>query len=182
MDDYPSADGASLHYTTTQQKTHITNTREVLYAWHPWYGRQVEVIRDYVRGGQRVCRCQVDSERPLELPAWMLDRAACCRMQVAVHPSVRIADLRLLQDLLNLLGDPNVVKDRHFPSSGSGDADAHETPLQSPTPPLPTAPEDSSVESAFARNSPASASSAGQAPPDNASALQEAKQQSGSKP
>ena len=39
-----------------------------MYPWHPWYGHQVEVIRDYVRGGQRVCRCQVDAGRPLELP------------------------------------------------------------------------------------------------------------------
>jgi hypothetical protein len=63
-----------------RDNTHKIEELEVLYPWHPWFGRVVHVheVIDQLAGG--VVRCSPDgdpSRRWLELPQWMFERAAC---------------------------------------------------------------------------------------------------------
>ena len=126
-------DGFAPRCTTRRHKTHNTVVSEVLYPWHPWHGREVQVIEGMTRSDRAVFRCRLDpdeSGRTLELPQWMLDRATCCRMQLAAHPTVRVDELRSLQRLLELLrrGEAsNAIEDRHDPFPLKGDADVHAT-------------------------------------------------------
>jgi hypothetical protein len=91
--------------TTTRQNTHKIEEREVLYRWHPWFGRVVRVDAVIEKGGGFVCRCCTAGEpssRCLELPAWMFDRAACTLTRSDEEP---IAELAALHGLRVLLSD-----------------------------------------------------------------------------
>ena len=60
--------------------THITESREVLYPWHPWYGRSVWIYQTLTKNGAAICHCglsQTRDSRALEVPQWMFDSAAC---------------------------------------------------------------------------------------------------------
>ncbi|CAP55002.1 putative transposase [Gluconacetobacter diazotrophicus PA1 5] len=64
------------------------------------------------RGGQVLSRCRLSDTggvRLLELPAWMLDRAACAGMRLAPDPTVSLGALYDLQSLLTgfLSSDPS---------------------------------------------------------------------------
>jgi hypothetical protein len=75
----------------------------VRYRWHPWFGRVVTVHEVIERAAGRVVRCRLaeaGSDRWLELPAWMLDRAACVPMRMAAQPRVDMGSLATLQALL----------------------------------------------------------------------------------
>src|SRR5262249_8349297 len=53
-----------------------TDSRNVIFPWHPWCGRSVTVYEVLTRDGQAVCRCGLDEERSrrsLEIPTWMFD-------------------------------------------------------------------------------------------------------------
>jgi hypothetical protein len=80
-----SNEGA-LGCTSRQRNTHNIELREVRYPWHPWHARTVAVHEALTRNGRAVCRCGVDESpggRLLEIPQWMLDSVACCRMRMA---------------------------------------------------------------------------------------------------
>ena len=147
--------GADAGCTTGQQKTHISSFAEVLYPWHPWNGWQVAVVQDFVRGGLRTCRCRCGSGRTIELPHWMLDRTACCRISLAQAPVVGVEDLRRLSDLLAVLrGDR--LEERHFPEANPGDAHDQTTfaPCTSSTPPVSTSSTDPTLGSTSQRGAP----------------------------
>lgn len=78
-----------LRCTTKRQNTHVIDQREVLYRWHPWFGQSVYVDEVIDKPGDAVFRCNltgVRSDRFLEVPIWMFDRAACsacCRAETA---------------------------------------------------------------------------------------------------
>ena len=79
--------------TTERQNTHVTDRREVLYPWHPWFGRSVYVHSVVDKPGDAVFRCNLTgrrSDRLLEVPVWMFDRAACasCRRSGSAHVSL----------------------------------------------------------------------------------------------
>jgi hypothetical protein len=65
--------------TRRRDNAHKIEEREILYPWHPWFGRVVhgrEVIEERAGG---ILHCSLDgnaSGRWLELPQWMFDRAA----------------------------------------------------------------------------------------------------------
>jgi hypothetical protein len=85
------------------RNAHRTDECKVLYRWHPWFGRVVAVHEVIERAAGRVVRCRLTeagSDRWLELPAWMLDRAACVPMRVAAQPRVDVGSLAALQALL----------------------------------------------------------------------------------
>lgn len=66
--------------TTRSQNAHGTEEREVLYPWHPWAGRAVHVHDVIEKAGWAAFRCSLNgvaSDRRLEAPVWMFDRAAC---------------------------------------------------------------------------------------------------------
>ena len=118
-------------YTSRIRKTHVTEKMEVLYPWHPWFGRQVYVHAIVERSDARSFSCAIDSQqtvRCLSVPAWMFDRAACMRTRRAATPQVELAALVRLQTLLTetierTASASTVVGARH-PFAKQGDADA----------------------------------------------------------
>jgi len=85
-------------------RTEISGEREVLYRWHPWAGCIVRVHEAVEKVDGTVLRCSRGggaTERWLELPAWMFDRAACLAMRTAPKPRVEFAALAVLQELLS---------------------------------------------------------------------------------
>ena len=88
--------------TTKLENTHGTEFRELLYPWHPWFGLRVGVHAAIERSSDTVFRCSLsgsDADRWLEVPAWMFDRSACAKVQVA-DAHVDLAALTHLAALL----------------------------------------------------------------------------------
>src|SRR5437588_7433745 len=112
--------------TSRQHKTHNTQVREVVYAWHPWCG-QKGLICEPVSRHEPVFRCRVQhgkDARLLEIPQWMFDRASCCLMHLAQSPVVGVAHLRQLHELLHATAASPLLEDQHRPFKKKGDADA----------------------------------------------------------
>ena len=89
--------------TNRQQKAHITESRVVVYRWHPWHGRPVWVLGAYTKGGLPMVRCALEPDgngMESEVPAWMFDGASCCRMTLAGAPSVAVSALLELRELV----------------------------------------------------------------------------------
>jgi hypothetical protein len=89
--------------TSRRSNTHRIETREVLYRWHPWYGRSVSIYQVVDRSGHGVMRCGDDQGarlRRLEAPQWMFDAATCPTLQMASMP---IVECEALIDLKYLL-------------------------------------------------------------------------------
>src|SRR6202011_3682744 len=89
----PDADGAD--YTRRRDNTHKIEEREVLYPWHPWFGRVVHVREVIEKRAGGILHCSLDgsaSARWLELPKWMFDRAASLSMRMEVSPRVDLVD------------------------------------------------------------------------------------------
>lgn len=89
--------------TTKRQNTHIIDRREVLYRWHPWFGRSVYVDEVIDKLGDAVFRCKLTgdlSDRSLEVPIWMFDRTACAACRRADTAHVGLEALRALAELV----------------------------------------------------------------------------------
>lgn len=89
--------------TSRRSNTHSIATREILYRWHPWYGRSVRIYQVVDRNGQVWMRCgddQVEGLRRLEVPQWMFESAACGALRMAGTP---VVDCEALLDLKALL-------------------------------------------------------------------------------
>src|SRR5262245_23640883 len=96
-------DVAGAHCTSRQHNTPSTESRSVVYPWHPWCGRSVTVYEVLTRGGQAVCRCGLDEERnrrSLEIPTWMFDPAACGSLRLTAVPTVDCDALLAVQAVL----------------------------------------------------------------------------------
>jgi hypothetical protein len=91
--------------TTKLENAHSIEFRELLYPWHPWSGLWVGVHEAVERRGDIVFRCDLkasDSERWLEIPAWMFDRSACAKVRLEADPHISLAALAaLLRNVLN---------------------------------------------------------------------------------
>ena len=98
------SNGVSGHCTTKFENTHMTTRREVLYWLHPWAGREVSIHAVIDKADGVVFRCTPDgseTERWLEIPAWMFYRASCARDQtLTVRPFVGLDALMALSALL----------------------------------------------------------------------------------
>src|SRR5690606_21503888 len=80
---------ASRCCTTRRQNTHGTEVRELLYPWHPWFGRLVHVHEVLVKD-EAVFRCSLSgafSDRLIEVPSWMFDRplSGCWRVMLVPY-------------------------------------------------------------------------------------------------
>src|SRR5262247_4130359 len=99
----PTISACASHCTTRQHNAHRTEEREVLYRWHPWFGRRVFVHEVSFKGGVRIFRCAETAQgvaRCVEVPEWMFDRATCCGMAYAESPRVGCAALDRLKVLI----------------------------------------------------------------------------------
>ena len=137
-----ATNAASCRCTTRSQNAHGTEERELLYPWHPWAGRSVCVHEVIEKAGWAAFRCSLTgatSDRQLEVPVWMFDRAASQGWQVGATPAASVAALGALAALLH---DGAGVRDGAAQTRGSsaasgsqeaipGDADA--TPTETTT-------------------------------------------------
>ena len=94
---------ADARYCTKRgDNAHKIEEFEVLYRWHPWFGRVIHIheVIDQRSGGVLQCRPDGDaSGRWLELPKWMFDRAAW-PIRMAASPRVDTAALIALKACL----------------------------------------------------------------------------------
>jgi hypothetical protein len=91
-----------LDCTSHQPNTHSTESREVLYPWHPWFGRAVWMYARRMNYGRMVAHCGLEprhDRRSVEVPQWMFDTAVCCQMRMAQEPVASIEALRELKAL-----------------------------------------------------------------------------------
>jgi len=119
--------------TTRQRNSHNIESREVLYPWHPWHARTVTVHEAFTRNKRAVFQCGADEKpggRLLEIPQWMFDSVACCRMRMAKVPAVGCGALLDLKALLRCASFPDsdvVLQDPHRSLLSPGGADARIT-------------------------------------------------------
>src|SRR5204863_9582729 len=96
-------DAGARHGTSQQQNTHIGELRDICYPWHPWSDHKVRVHATLVKRGQAVARCSLEDVQPFrirEVPLWMLDAAACCKIQSCKCKVANVESLRELKALL----------------------------------------------------------------------------------
>lgn len=146
-------DKAAGRCTSRQQNAQITETRVVLYRWHPWHGQSVFVFGAMVKREQAFLRCalEADIERPLEVPQWMFDSVACCRTQLVSAPRVSIDVLRELQSLVGMVSRAAgrcVVEAQHYsqPDPGGACATRQRTALDRPADTVPSPVEDTALD------------------------------------
>jgi hypothetical protein len=113
-------------YTETL-KTYKTESGEVVYPWHSFYGQEVEIKGKRNRRGTIVYVCTSDGNGAgavLELPAWMFDPAVCCLFHSGSRARVSVPPLRALRAVLNGTGRlPEDVIEAHQ-SAALGGSDA----------------------------------------------------------
>jgi hypothetical protein len=114
--------------TNRQSNTHNSHcleAREVRYPWHPWCGRRVVVYEALSKQGRRVFYCGSEEGpvvRHLEIPQWMFDPEACCRMPLAGAPIVGCDALLDLKELLRSVPRQQrdiVLRTQHHPLGGA---------------------------------------------------------------
>jgi hypothetical protein len=96
-------DGVAAGCTKRQDNAHKIEVLEVLYPWHPWFGRVVHIHEVIEQRAGGVLHCSPDgdaSRRWLELPKWMFDRATCLAIRMAASPRVDTAALIALKTSL----------------------------------------------------------------------------------
>src|SRR5437868_5293021 len=101
--DNPGSGAGAPCCTRRRDNAHKIEELEVLYQWHPWFGRVVHVHEVIEQRAGGVLRCSPDgdaSRRWLELPQWMFDRAACLAIRMAASPRVDTAALITLKTCL----------------------------------------------------------------------------------
>ena len=101
---------------TRLENAHGTVFRALLYPWHPWFGMRVAIHETIAKSDGVAFRCTLSgsaSDRWLEVPAWMFERAAYPEQaSMVVAPLVDMAALSTLADLLR-----QALKDRPAPSN-----------------------------------------------------------------
>ena len=128
--DIPGKNDDDAGCTSRQHNAHITESRVLLYPWHPWHGRTVLIFSSVAKNGQAVYRCGLESaqtDRPLEVPQWMFDPTVCCRVYLAASPAVRCEELLELKRLLtgaHLACDKGVLQAEHCSLPHPGGIDA----------------------------------------------------------
>jgi len=160
LPEYPSRvpDASGLRDTSRQSNTHSTESREIRYPWHPWYGRSVWIHGAFVKGGQAVYRCSLEQNheaRLFEIPQWMFDSGACCRVHRAENAAVNCAALQALKLLLHRARSPArdlVVQAQHHSAPGGADARIGESIEGSSKRVVLPTPAESGLAKATARN------------------------------
>jgi hypothetical protein len=119
--------------TSQQRNTHSTETLEVRYRWHPWFGRTVWVHRTRALEDQEFVRCGLTPDLDAhanEIPMWMFDAGVCGHMHASDEPVVSLDALRELKSLLTnachpLIASDPVLQAGHRDLSSTGGAHAN---------------------------------------------------------
>ena len=158
--------------TSQQRNTHSTESREIRYRWHPWFGLTVWVHLTRVSQSQEVVRCGLTPDldvRAMEIPLWMFDAGACRLMELEHQPVVGIEALRELNALLRHTRFPMAVavqglqaEYRDLSSAGGAHAiDSEATATGNSTGAVPPDSQRAELERGPARGSTAGVASAG---------------------
>ena len=118
-----------LDTTTERQNTHVTDRREVLYPWHPWFGSSVYVHTVVDKPGGAVFRCNLTgrrSDRLLEVPIWMFDRAACASCHRSDSAHVGLEALKALAGLVSDAACVPINKSRSLSRDDAASDSEHE--------------------------------------------------------
>jgi hypothetical protein len=116
--------------TTKQPNTHNTESRKLLYPWHPWHGRSVWIHQAMVKNGIAIFFCSLEktaAARLLEIPQWMFDATACYGMHLTPTPAICI---ETILDLKRLVAQPTSesheanIRLRHRSAESAGGANA----------------------------------------------------------
>ena len=154
----PAPGASGPRGTSRQSNTHSTESREIRYPWHPWYGRPVWIHEAFVKGGQAVYRCSLEQNheaRLFEIPQWMFDSGACCRVHRAENAAVDCAtllDLKLLLHRARSRARDLVVQAQHHSAPGGADARIGESIEGSSKRVVLPTPAESDLAKATARN------------------------------
>jgi len=114
--------------TNRRTNAHNTESRQLRYAWHPWFRRTVWIHGTLIKGGRPVHRCSLEEKQEAqltEIPQWMFEPDTCCRVRRGEKPVVDLAallDLRLLLQRARSPACDPVVKAQHHPTPGGADA------------------------------------------------------------
>jgi hypothetical protein len=155
---WPAPDEFGSAGTSRQSNTHSTELRDIRYPWHPWYGRPVWIHGAFVKAGQGVYRCSLEQNlegRLFEIPQWMFDSGACCRVRRAEKPAVECAALQDLKLLLHRTFSPTrnlVVQAQHPSAPGGADARITESTEGSSNRIVSSTPAEPGLAKATARN------------------------------
>jgi len=88
------------------------------------------VYEVFIKRGQSLRLCGFEKERhgrSVEIPTWMLEPAACCRLRMMAAPTVSCDALRALKAFLRTAARPTVdvrLQAQHRPVLAAGGADA----------------------------------------------------------
>ncbi|MGH7926517.1 MAG: hypothetical protein ACREQV_01820, partial [Candidatus Binatia bacterium] len=142
--------------------------REVRYRWHPWYGREVFILGAVTKGDTVVLRCVLEQgvvARPLEVPQWMFDAAACWGIALVTTPGVRVPSLRELDRLLAAAGTGErrcVLQAKHLslPDPGGACATHEDAAIARSADVVPSSANDAAVAGVSGRDPRAHAASA----------------------
>jgi hypothetical protein len=126
----PTPCAGARHCTTRQHDTHRTESRELLYAWHPWSDRKVFIHNAVDKNQQTTLRCSLEpivNARLIEIPQWMFDAASLCGVRWADTPTVSGEALLELKALLSSVGkqrDDRVLQAQQPSLARTGETDA----------------------------------------------------------
>jgi hypothetical protein len=154
----PVRDESDPRGTSGQSNTHSTESREIRYPWHPWCGQAVWIHRTVVKSGRILYRCSLDQNREarlFEVPQWMFESGACCRVHSAEKPAVNCAALLDLKLLLHHSCSPArglVLQAQHCSFPGGTDASIREPTEDSTDRIVSSDPAGSVLAKATARN------------------------------
>ena len=110
---FRNLDGSVLHDTSRHPYTHIIESREVRYPWHPWYGQRVWIHARFVKNGVASFRCGLEEstgDRSTHLPQWMFDAVACCDLRLTLTPVVSCEPLAPLKALIAHRGEAQEMR------------------------------------------------------------------------
>ena len=85
---------------THQHTTHQLGPRKIAYRFHPFFERQVEVIRRLRAHEEPAVIVQVEGDGRIAVPCWMLDQSVCESLELAEEPRISIEALLQLNDLI----------------------------------------------------------------------------------
>ena len=128
--------GAAVRDSTRQLQTEQNTELVIHYGWHPWAGKQVQVVQLIQRGSEPSLRveCLIGRRvRRVDIPGWMFDRATCVIMVARDEPFVSFESLTALRGLLSAvvgrLGS-ETVEQEHLLSPLLGDAHEKTSPAK----------------------------------------------------
>jgi hypothetical protein len=131
----------------------------------------VRVHATLVKRGQAVARCSLEDVQPFrirELPLWMLDAAACCKIQASKCRVANVESLRELKELLQPTRriDPEFAIQSQHPcllDAGGADVSVIEPTEVHPTRAVCSAESDTGLAGTIPRGAPEGSATAGAA-------------------